>query len=203
MGASATRRVDIRLVAATNADLDDKVRKGEFRADLFYRLNIVEIRVAPLRERASEIVELVDHFFTTKGRSCPALHDEAVGILTRYSWPGNVRELENEIERILAFHRNPREITPSMLSERITRHGEDDSLDVSLLCDAPLPKAVGYLEESLLRKTLAETNWNKSRSARLLGLSRQGLLKKIKRYGIIEERTLPASGANGDETTDD
>ncbi len=104
-----------------------------------------------------------------------------------YHWPGNVRELQNELDRLFALYPTCAAFEPSMLSERIVKGTTDDPLDMRLLYDGPLPRAVGYLEENLLRKVLEQTNWNKSQSARKLGLSRQGLLKKIKRYGITEE----------------
>jgi transcriptional regulator with PAS, ATPase and Fis domain len=109
--------------------------------------------------------------------------------MARYRWPGNVRELQNELERVTAFYPRACEITAGMLSDRVLMGDRGDALDVRLLRDASLPRAIGYLEEKRLRKALAETNWNKSQSARELGLSRQGLLKKIKRYGIIRGET--------------
>jgi two-component system response regulator HupR/HoxA len=110
--------------------------------------------------------------------------EEALALFSRYSWPGNVRELENEIERIAVLHPGARAIEARMLSDRIAQRARAETVDVHLLYDSPLPRAVGYLEECLVRKTLARTNWNKTQTARRLGLSRQGLLKKIKRYGI-------------------
>jgi DNA-binding NtrC family response regulator len=113
--------------------------------------------------------------------------EETARILQTYSWPGNVRELANEIERITALNASLDRLTPDMLSERIVTEAAGAFLDVSVLCEAPLAHAVSHLEENLLKRTLAQTNWNKSKSARRLGLSRQGLLKKIKRYGIERE----------------
>ena len=115
--------------------------------------------------------------------------------MARYHWPGNVRELENELERVMAFYPRATEITPGMLSERVLIADRGDDLDVRLLCETSLPRAVGYLEKSLLTKSLTRTNWNKSRTARELGVSRQGVLQKIKRYGIIRE----GHGAGGED----
>ena len=189
MGTAHARRVDVRIVSATNVDLEERIDNGSFRLDLFYRLNVFTIRVPPLRERVSEIPELVDHFFTARGvpRRMP-IGEEALGLFSRYAWPGNVRELENEIERISVLHPKAPAIEPHMLSDRIKRRPRADTVDVQLLYESPLPRAVGYLEESLVRRTLESTNWNKTQSARRLGLSRQGLLKKIKRYGIEKDR---------------
>jgi len=178
----------VRVVSATNVDLEERIESGSFRLDLFYRLNVFTLRVPPLRERVSEIPELFEHFFAARGfpRRMP-IGEEALSLFSRYSWPGNVRELENEVERIAVLHPKASGIEAHMLSDRITQKPRTDTVDVHLLYDSPLPRAVGYLEESLVRKTLARTNWNKTQTARRLGLSRQGLLKKIKRYGIEKD----------------
>ena len=194
MGTAHARRVDVRVVSATNADLDERIENGGFRLDLLYRLNVFTLRVPPLRERVTEIPELVDHFLEARGfpRRMP-IDEEALALFSRYSWPGNVRELENEVERIAVLHPKAARIEAHMLSDRITHRARAETVDVHLLYDSPLPRAVGYLEESLVRKTLAVTNWNKTQTARRLGVSRQGLLKKIKRYRIV--RDPGASGA--------
>jgi transcriptional regulator with GAF, ATPase, and Fis domain len=184
MGEGGVRRVDVRLISATNANLAHMVGDGSFRKDLFYRINVVEARVPSLRERREDVVDLVAHFFARRDLDCPEVPAETAHILATYPWPGNVRELENEVERITALHGAPARLLPEMLSERILGTAAAATLDVAVLHEAPLASAVGHLEESLLKKTLAQTNWNKSHAARRLGLSRQGLLKKIKRYGI-------------------
>jgi DNA-binding NtrC family response regulator len=181
--------VDVRLITATNADLARMVADGSFRKDLFYRINVVEARVPALRDRRGDVVDLVTHFFQSRGIEPPAIPEETARILAAYGWPGNIRELENEVERIAALHPGPTALTPGMLSPRIVEEALAATLDVAMLCEAPLARAVGHLEESLLKRTLCETNWNKSHAARRLGLSRQGLLKKIRRYGI--ERDTP------------
>jgi transcriptional regulator with PAS, ATPase and Fis domain len=191
MGEGGVRRVDVRLVSATNANLATMVAQGAFRKDLFYRINVVEARIPSLRERREDVVGLVSHFFERRGLPCPEIHDEAERVLTAYSWPGNVRELENEVERIAALHGAPRALTADMLSERVASDAVGAALDVSVLCEAPLASAVSHVEVNLLKKTLVQTNWNKSATARRLGLSRQGLLKKIKRYGIVREAGVP------------
>jgi DNA-binding NtrC family response regulator len=184
MGEAAVRRVDVRVISATNADLTRMVERGTFRKDLFYRINVVEAQVSPLRERAEDIPELVSHFFGRRGAGEPELTGDARRLLCRYSWPGNIRELENELERVTALYDAPACITPEMFSARVTGESAATRLDVRVLYDAPLPRAVKHLERNLLEKTLIQTNWNKSETARQLGLSRQGVLKKIKRYGI-------------------
>jgi two-component system response regulator HupR/HoxA len=187
MGEGSVRPVDVRVISATNADLVRMVEEGAFRKDLFYRINVIEVDIRPLRERPEDIALLIGHFYRRRGVAAPALTDETQRVLFRYSWPGNIRELENELERLIALHDAPEKITPGMFSPRITEEAGGTKLDVKVLYDAPLSRAVSYLEQNLLKKTLIQTNWNKSQSARQLGLSRQGLLKKIKRYGIRRE----------------
>jgi transcriptional regulator with PAS, ATPase and Fis domain len=188
MGEGGLRRVDVRLVSATNADFRRMVADGTFRTDLFYRINVVEITIAPLRDRPEDLPELIVHIYGRKGLEPPELAGATPGVLRRYSWPGNVRELENELERLIALYNAPAIITPDMLSARLTEEVSGSTLDLGLLYEAPLPGAVRYLEENLLRKTLLQTNWNKAKTARLLGLSRQGVIKKIRRYGIRRPR---------------
>jgi transcriptional regulator with PAS, ATPase and Fis domain len=192
MGEGSVRRVDVRVITATNANLAEMVESGAFRKDLFYRINVVEARVPALRERRGDVVDLVVHFFERRGLPRPCIPDPTAQMLASYPWPGNVRELENEIERVLALHGSPDALAPDMLSERIAAGAVGAHLDVSVLCESPLATAVTHLEQNLLKRTLAQTNWNKSQTARRLGLSRQGLLKKIKRYGIVRnEMTGP------------
>jgi len=187
MGEGVVRRVDVRVLSATNADLVARVARETFRRDLFYRINVIEVRVPPLRERPEDIADLIAHFFERRGLPPPRVPEDTRRMLFRYSWPGNVRELENEIERLIALHDAPSRLDPAMFSPRLSSETAGARLDLAILHDAPLARAVSYLEENLLRRTLAQTNWNKSQSARQLGLSRQGLLKKIKRYGITPE----------------
>ncbi len=185
MGEGGVRRVDVRLLSATNANLAEGVASGAFRKDLFYRINVVEARIPALRERRGDILDLIVHFFERRGMAKPQIPDPTLQILVSYPWPGNVRELENEIERVLALHGTPDALASDMFSDRIASGAVNANLDVGVLCESPLAAAVTHLEQNLLKRTLAQTNWNKSQSARKLGLSRQGLIKKIKRYGIV------------------
>jgi transcriptional regulator with PAS, ATPase and Fis domain len=184
MGEGGVRRVDVRVISATNADLTRMVDEGTLRKDLFYRINVIEAEVPPLRERSEDITDLIAHFYRRRGATAPVLSDEARVLLCRYSWPGNIRELENELERLIALYDSPVHITPGMFSTRVVDQATGTHLDVKVLREAPLASAVSYLERNLLEKTLIQTNWNKSQTARQLGLSRQGLLNKIKRHGI-------------------
>jgi transcriptional regulator with PAS, ATPase and Fis domain len=197
LGEGGVRRVDVRVISATNADLARLVEEGAFRKDLYYRINVVEAEVRPLRERGEDIADLVAHFYRRHRAEAPEMAEDALDLLRRYSWPGNIRELENELERLTALYGAPEKITPGMFSARIAGEAAATRFDVNVLYDAPLSRAVSYLERNRLEQTLEQTNWNKTQTARQLGLSRQGLLKKIRRYGI-----RPASlGGPVEETT--
>jgi len=184
MGEGDVRRVDVRVLSATNAHLGKMVATGTFRKDLFYRINVVEARIPPLRARPEDVLDLVEHFFSGLGRGAPRTSPAAEKALVSYTWPGNVRELENELERLVALHGVPPVITPDMFSERITDEVGGTQLDVNVLYEAPLSRALSHFEANLLKKALIRSNWNKAKTARRLGLSRQGLAKKIERYGI-------------------
>jgi len=198
MGDEHTRRVDVRVISATNADVQRQIARGAFRLDLFYRLNVIEVKIAPLRRRAGDILDLFVHLYDRHTSLRPDVDVQAAHRLTEYHWPGNVRELENEVKRIIALHRAPARVTADMLSERITAPPPASLvLDESALYDAPLAEAVTRLEVALLVRALARSNWNKSKTARDLGLSRQGLIKKIKRYGISRPLAPTVSVPNG------
>lgn len=199
MGEAAVRPVQFRLISATNSDLETAIESGAFRLDLLYRINVIEIAIPPVRERTEDVADLIAHFFRRRGRSVPELTPAVRELLFRYPWPGNVREIENEVERMVALFASPSRIDTDMLSPRIADHRNgDEPLDIRLLYDAPLSKAVCELEQDILKRALECANWNKSRTARKLGLSRQGLLKKIKRYGIVQKPCIidgsPGSG---------
>lgn len=188
MGEAVVRPVSFRLISATNADLETRIESGAFRLDLLYRINVVEIAIPPLRQRTEDIADLIAHFFRRRGRVVPEFTPEVRDRLVRYQWPGNVREVENEVERLATLYAHKARIELNMLSSRITNHRNGNGrLDIRMLYESPLPQAVCELEQEMLRRALERTNWNKSRTARKLGLSRQGLLKKIKRYGIIQQ----------------
>ncbi len=170
--------VDVRILAATNKDLEQEISKGHFRDDLFYRLNVVHIRTPALREIKEDIPLLASTFLLRFGESLkrPARNfsQDALATLTRYDWPGNVRELENEMKRIAATIRHETaqvsDLSPAL------RHGEQSGQS--------LRDAVETLERDLIRSALKATGGNRVRASEALGLSRQGLLKKMQRYGI-------------------
>jgi DNA-binding NtrC family response regulator len=174
LGSTRTRKVDVRVVAATNADLEAEMAAGRFREDLYYRLQVVEIRLPPLARRPEDVLPCAEHFL----RTCAARHrkpirafsDEAKAILGRHAWPGNVRELENMIERAVVFCRTDR-IEP-----------QDLPLNTST---APAPRStLGDLERDAIERALTAHAGNISRAASALGLSRAALYRRIEKYGL-------------------
>jgi len=205
LGSSDTRKVNVRVIAATNRDLRKAVEQGRFREDLFYRLRVVEIDLPPLRERRSDIPPLAHHFLE---HACAKLHREIDGItnaamerLSRFDWPGNVRELENEIERVVALAGDAEVVDVEMLSEHL-RGGASAAGSVDLApevaAEQNMNRAVDALKRHLIVSAMRETG-NKTRAAERLGIPRQSLQKMMKRLGLSEEDTKPAAGgAQGD-----
>ncbi|MHC4342796.1 MAG: sigma-54 interaction domain-containing protein, partial [Planctomycetota bacterium] len=185
VGESKPRSVDVRVIAATARDLENAVASGEFRDDLFYRLNVVRLEVPPLRERRKDIPLLVDHFFArscaTLGKSLHTVNDEALERLVAYHWPGNVRELENVIERAVILAAGDR-ITPRELPENVVSPPQPAAGESRP--DFGLRRARKTLEADLIRRALRSTSGNRTHAARLLEISHRALLYKIKEYGI-------------------
>ena len=194
LGESQPVKVDVRVIAATNADLETMVADGRFREDLFYRLNVVRLRLPPLRERREEIPPLVDHYLRTfaeqhkKGRL--SLDDETLEYLVLYRWPGNVRQLVNEISRIVAYAEPDGTITPALLSpevqasRRTTRVLPGDEPEIRVRLDQPLGEAVDAIERTMVIRALERAHGNYENAARLLGISRKGLFLKRRRWGM-------------------
>ncbi|HEY8461302.1 MAG TPA: sigma-54 dependent transcriptional regulator [Blastocatellia bacterium] len=182
VGANVEKSVDLRVVAATNRDLEQDVRDGRFREDLFWRLNVIRLKAPPLRERSFDIPLLVEHFVNkaTEAAKRPPLDvsSEALAILTAYSWPGNVRELENAIERAVAFARG-KEITPDDLPERVRTSGGASAL---IARSVEQNMTLRELEREYILEVLRRTGGNKSRAAELLGLDRKTLYRRLDEY---------------------
>jgi transcriptional regulator with PAS, ATPase and Fis domain len=178
LGDEAVRPVDVRVVAASNRDLGELMRAGEFREDLYYRLNVLTIRVPPLRERIEDVPALAGHILE-RAEGARELAPEALRILCRYGWPGNVRELENELARAAALAED--RIEPEHLSERLRGAVADGPADPE---DLDIRASVEVLERRLIAAALERTGGNQTRAAELLGLSRYGLQKKLKRYRL-------------------
>jgi len=176
-------KVDVRLIAATNADLERDVETGKFRADLFYRLNVIPIHIPPLRERKDDISLLVEHFLKIysqgSGKPMKTVSPEAFDILMRYDWPGNVRELENALERAVILQEG-RIIMPEDLPEKLRARSKDKSDSVVSVTNLTLDE----LEKEYLLKVLEETGWHKKRAASILGINASTLYRKLQRYGF-------------------
>jgi two-component system response regulator AtoC len=189
VGDTRSERVDVRVVAATARDLVAAVRAGEFREDLYYRLNVVGIRLPPLRERSGDIPALARHFLARYARLRPGepiegISGEALAAMQAYRWPGNVRELEHAIERAAVLCEGPT-IREEDLPEPV-RGGSPALGPSAVLPEGTLSikRATRAVEEQLIRRALAQTNGNRTRAAELLDLSYRALLYKIKEYGL-------------------
>jgi DNA-binding NtrC family response regulator len=179
VGGTKPIKIDTRLIAATNADLEKDVRDGRFRSDLYYRLNVIPIKLPPLRQRRDDIPILVDHFLKKfAGQGIPkALNKEALQVLMRYDWPGNVRELENVIERAVILHEGEM-IEVQDLPERVIRGNKRRG---SLIIDSP-EMTLEELEKEYIIKVLNFTGWQKKRAATILGINASTLYRKLQAY---------------------
>jgi DNA-binding NtrC family response regulator len=189
VGSEKTVKVDARVIAATNKDLEDLVRQKKFREDLFYRLNVIPIRIPPVEERREDIPILLNHFLEKynlqKGRNIEGISDEAMEILFEYPWPGNVREIENLVERLVVI-KGEGVIESEDLPEKIRRTfiqagALEPSKDLDPGFPADLKGAIDKLESEMIEKALSMSNGNKEIAANLLGIKRTTLVEKIKR----------------------
>ena len=187
VGDNASRSVDVRLVAATARDLEADVAEGKFRADLYYRVNVVRIHLPALRDRSEDIPELVRHFVDRFNRRL-GLHvtgvtAAAMRALVEYPWPGNVRELENVVERAMVLTDGPQldlEQLPTLAAPVARSDAGASPLDLSV------KRRTEELERVLIKEALERTRGNRTRAAKLLDLSHRALLYKIRDYGLGE-----------------
>ena len=187
LGSSKTIEVDARLVCATNRNLEEMTRKGEFREDLFYRLSVVCVDLPALRERGDDALLLIRHFLShfaeENGFETPILQPEALGILKNYSWPGNVRELRNFCENLVVLKRGA-QVGPYDLDPRFTMSESD------VKNSDPLPQSLNLSveenEKRLLRNALLEAGGNKTKAAELMGISRRTLHRKLDRWPELD-----------------
>jgi two-component system nitrogen regulation response regulator NtrX len=180
VGGSKNIKVDVRIIAATNKDLTEEVKKGTFREDLLYRLNVIPILLPPLRERKEDIPELVDYFlgyFSAEyGQKPKKITPEGLQMLEMYDWPGNIRELRNVMERLVIM-------TPSnTVTPRNIILGEAARSDYFTF--NTLKEARELFEKDFIIKKLEENNWNISKTAEILDIERSNLHRKIKAYDI-------------------
>ena len=193
VGGNKTHKVDIRLILATNQDLEEMVAEGKFRQDLYYRINVITLTQPPLRERMGDIPLLLQHYlheFTTQtGKKVTAISEQAVQLLQRYSWPGNVRELVNIVERAVVLSKQPI-IGVEDLPEMIRRGVNTPDGAQSRLGAANLKSALANPERQILIEALENNGWNRQNTAEMLGINRTTLYKKMKKYGIEFEKQL-------------
>ena len=183
--------IDVRIVAATNKDVESAIARGQFREDLYYRLNVVRLRTPPLREIRADISLLALYFLGEAAREMKRppleLSPQTLAAITAYPWPGNVRQLQNEMRRAMVCARGPL-IELTDLSDALQTTARD-AVAAPLPPPAPNPakglqEEVEELEKQRIREALADCGFNQVRTARRLGLSRQGLINKLKRYNI-------------------
>ena len=192
VGSTDMRKVDVRIIAATNRNLKEMVEQGTFREDLYYRLNVINIRVPPMRERKEDIPYLVDYFLGKTHEQNPTISKKvltkrALEKLYDYAWPGNVRELQNEIERLVVLSTEDLKLMAENLSPKILEAGEKSKVQGSRL-QGKLKDALEELEREMIREGLRRTGWNKSKLAKELGISRAGLIMKVEKYGLDKRK---------------
>jgi two-component system response regulator HupR/HoxA len=190
LGSGRTRKVDVRVIAATNKDLETEVRAGRFREDLYYRLATVTVGLPPLRERRVDIPilarSLLERAMGDLDKRVSGFSPEALACMQAYHWPGNVRELQNEVRHMLVMGDGD-ELGAELLSPRVLRAAPQEEaplLEDTAALKGSLKERVETLEARILRETLIRHRWNKSRAANELGLSRVGLRSKLERYGL-------------------
>jgi hydrogenase-4 transcriptional activator len=194
VGDTRPQRVDVRVVAATNADLEQRVSDGKFREDLFYRLSVIRLHVPPLRLRREEIPHLSTFFLRDAierlGKPGVRLSAETLDIFDSFPWPGNVRQLRNEVQRAVAMASPGGLITPDLLSPAFGTHGlPTDGAARPKLRRTTLAAAVEKIEREMIQAALERASGNISETARLLGLTRRGLYLKMDRLGVGAART--------------
>jgi len=185
VGATEPIQVDVRIIAATNRDLDEEIRRGMFRSDLYYRLNVIMLHMPPLRDRIDDVPLLAEHFLhrfaSGRGKATPRLSPEALAALQVYDWPGNVRELENALERAAVLSSDG-EIPLSALPARITAEKAQP-----LVADRLPPNpSMEIIERAYILWVLQSEGGNKTRAAEVLGIDPSTLYRKLVRYGIQE-----------------
>jgi two-component system response regulator HydG len=206
VGATHAVPIDVRILAATNRDLSTMVEQGRFRKDLFFRLNVVNLKIPPLRERKQDIPLLAAHFLEKMRRekNVPyTFSDEALRLMTEFEWPGNVRELENAIERACALSSGPvlhlGDLPSQMQEHRLqmrarsisaqaeeTRAAQSDSMDAERTGDGPI-RSIAEMEKQAILNTIRQLNGDKLTAAKLLGIGKTTLYRKLKEYGIEKD----------------
>jgi two-component system response regulator HupR/HoxA len=207
VGATTPRKVNVRVIAATNKNLKEMIAKGEFREDLYYRINVINVALPSLRERQEDIPVLMDFFLQKRceeaGLPLKTFSKKCLEKMLDHTWPGNVRELQNEVERLVVIAGEDKNITPDMLSARILEGAEGNnpshsSSSGSVLrgvnTNGSLKDALEELEILMIREGLKRCAFNKSKLAKELGISRAGLIMKVDKYGLDKRAQKRAAG---------
>lgn len=190
IGTNRIVNTDVRIIAATNCDLEDKVAKKEFRADLFYRLNVLHLNVPSLRERSGDIPLLVDHFITSFYQRCgiyKSFSNEIIDVLVKYDWPGNVRELRNIVERLAVISSGEevtKDIIPSYILESSYKIAAKNYAPSQSSNKSSLNNILEEVETQIIKDTLISCNFNKSQAADTLGIPRMTLYRKLKKMEL-------------------
>ena len=183
VGSNKPVKVDVRLISATNSDIETLIKEGSFREDLYYRLKVVTVHLPPLRERRQDIPLLLNHFISefSQAHKKPVreIEREAVNILSSYAWPGNVRELKHVVENMVVVSQGP-VLSVGNLPENIHQGEERSSVDVHSLLGVPLKE----VEEVLIKATLEQVDGNRQEAARILGIGERTMYRKLKEYGL-------------------
>ncbi|HLV87522.1 MAG TPA: sigma-54 dependent transcriptional regulator [Candidatus Sulfotelmatobacter sp.] len=200
IGAQEDKKVEVRVVCATNRKLEQEIENGTFRSDLFYRINVVNLYLPPLRERAADIADLVTYFleFHNRKYNCRAkpLSNEMMTVLRKYHWPGNIRELENLVKRYVILGNE--EVISSDLAPR-----SPDFFNAEIPLDGPISlkkvtrQAVRELERKIILKVLQNHHWNRKQAAKTLSISYRALLYKIRDAGLPSNRTAKRAETDG------
>jgi transcriptional regulator with PAS, ATPase and Fis domain len=199
IGENTERDVDIRIITATNKDLKKHVESGDFREDLYYRINVIPINIRPLRERKEDIIPLIKHFSNSKSYGKLSFDKEAMDELVKYSWPGNVRELVNIVERVSVFFQHSvvtkeniidilgfDEIKVSTIVSDFEASSDvvNEELPIKALNTTGLKDAVKNFESRIIMEALEDNGWKVTKASEVLGVKRTTLLEKIKRLGL-------------------
>jgi DNA-binding NtrC family response regulator len=194
VGSTKTLKADVRIIAATNRDLEEAIRKKAFREDLYYRVNVVSIEIPPLRDRVKDIPILCEHFLSksceSTGKRIRKINEKAMELMMKYPWPGNVRELENAIERAVILAKT-NEMMPEDLPEPLMAMKETVKFQIRP-GNGSLKEALKIPEKQVILNALAQNNWNRKKVAQMLEINRTTLYNKMKEYGLMKERSQPS-----------
>jgi two-component system response regulator AtoC len=192
IGAQEDKKVEVRVVCATNRRLEDEIENGTFRQDLFYRINVVNVSLPPLRERRADVEDLANYFLEYYNRKyncrARALSSELIAVLQKYHWPGNIRELENLIKRYVILG-NEEVITNDLVAREPQYLNPEINLDGPISLKKLTRQAVHELEKKIILKVLQAHHWNRKQAARALGISYRALLYKIREAGLPPNRS--------------